>query len=237
LRRIGKLDSERVIDTLLRLGPYGDRFLPWSQGLNLAKVRAAEHGIDLGPLVPMRERRVTTPDKLVELAPRVLADDVGRVKAWIADARARGLVLIGRRHVRSNNSWMHNVHSLTKGPDRSTLLMHPTDAARLDTANGSRVRIASRVGEVTATVEITSDIMPGVVSLPHGFGHGAAADTMRVAGALPGASANAITDDMLLEPLTGTAVLNGVPVRVERLAKTDHVGGTSTAADEATSAE
>jgi anaerobic selenocysteine-containing dehydrogenase len=212
--RLGRLGSERVLDTLLRLGPYGDRFLPWSGGLNLDKVKRAPHGIDLGPLVPMRKERVLTKSGLVELCPGELAADVDRVEQWVS-APATGLSMIGRRHVRSNNSWMHNIRSLVKGPDRATLMMHPLDARRAGLEGAREVRIKGRGGEVTARLEVTSDVMPGTVSLPHGFGHGSVTDTMRVAGAVPGPNANAVTDEYLLDPLTGTAILNGVPVTVE----------------------
>ena len=112
---------------------------------------------------------------------------------------------------------MHNLHSLVKGPSRSGLLMHPLDATRLGIATGVDVRITGRTGSITANVAITDSVAPGVVSLPHGFGHAAAAKTLRAAGALAGANANVITDEERLEPLTGSAILTGVPVTVERI--------------------
>jgi anaerobic selenocysteine-containing dehydrogenase len=215
--RLGRPRSERVIDALLRIGPYGDRFLPFHGGLNLDKLRRAPHGVDLGPLVPMMHERVRTPTGLVDLAPAALVADVPRVERWIDAARGGGLSLIGRRHVRSNNSWMHNVRSLVKGPDRATLQMHPDDAGRLGLEGGAAVRVTSRAGAVTAKLEVTPDVMPGIVSLPHGFGHEAAASTLTIAGAVPGPNANAVTDERMLEPLTSTAILQGVPVTVEAL--------------------
>jgi len=212
--RLGRIGSERAIDALLRMGPYGDRFRPWRGGLNLDKVRRAPHGIDLGPLVPMGRERVRTRDGRVELCPGPLVADVDRVERWIAAPPPERLSMIGRRHVRSNNSWMHNLRSLVKGPDRATLQMHPEDAVRAGLTTGSSVHVTSRAGEVTARLEITADVMPGVVSLPHGFGHAEAAATLRVAGAVPGPNANVVTDEHLLDPITGTAVLNGVPVTV-----------------------
>lgn len=212
LERVGlaaKPSPERVLDLLLRIGPYK---------ISLAKLRAAEHGIDFGALVPMGNERVRTKDGKVVVAPPPLLADVSRIEAWAKRADRPALVLIGRRHLRSNNSWMHNVVSLTKGPSRSSLLMHPLDASARGLAAGARVRVKSRVGAVEANVELTDDVGRGVVSLPHGFGHAAAKDTMRVAGALDGPNMNAITDDQFLEPLTGTAILNGVPVDVERVA-------------------
>lgn len=219
LDRWGNISSERVIDMLLRLGPYGDKFLPFKQGLSLTKLRKEVHGVDLGPPVPGRKSRVQKPGAKVDLAaPDVLAD-LRRVGAEI-DRLAEGLVLIGRRHIRSNNSWMHNCPSLVKGPDRSALFVHPADAEARGMKDGSEARVRSRVGEVTARVRVTDEMMPGVVSLPHGYGHVAAKDTLHVAGALAGANMNALTDDAIVEPLTGSAVLTGVAVCVEAFAVT-----------------
>jgi anaerobic selenocysteine-containing dehydrogenase len=211
-----KLSPERAIDFLLRMGRHGDRFRPFSSGLSLAKLARSPHGIDLGPLIPARKEKVKTADGRVDLAPGRLVAEVPSVERWIERAREPGtLELIGRRHVRSNNSWMHNVTSLTKGPDRTALLMNPEDARRLGVSGGDRVRVKSRTGSVVVRLETTTDVMPGVVSLPHGWGHESAKDTLRVAGGQPGANANALTDDLLVEPVLGTAVLNGVPVTVE----------------------
>ncbi len=207
---------ELILDLAIRFGPHGDRFVN-PRGLNLKKVRRAPHGIDLGPLTPCAGERVRTKDGRVDVAPAVLMADVPRLDAWIEEMRAREtpLVLIGRRHLRTNNSWMHNVRSLVKGPDRATLLVHVEDARRLKLAAGQLVKVTSRVGSVTAPVTPTEDIMPGVVSLPHGYGHASAKDTMKISGATPGPNVNALTDDMLVEPVLGTAILNGVPVTVE----------------------
>ncbi|MDI3285218.1 molybdopterin-dependent oxidoreductase [Polyangium sp. 15x6] len=212
---LNKLGADGLLDVLLRMGPYGDRFLPFGKGLNLEKLKKAEHGLDLGPLRPMFRERVRTKTGKVRLAPPEILADVPRLERFLDEVAAAGLVLIGRRHMRNNNSWMHNVPSLVKGPDRSMLLVHPTDAERLGLSSGARVRVRSRVGEVVVGMAVTEDVMPGVVSLPHGHGHAAAADTLRVAAGVPGANANAITDDLDVEPLTGTAILNGVPVTLE----------------------
>jgi anaerobic selenocysteine-containing dehydrogenase len=220
LLKLGSPGSDRVIDLLLRTGPRGDRFLPWSKGLNLKKVRAAPHGIDLGPLEPMRQTRVRTPHGLVELAPPMLLSDADRVEAWLSATGRGELLLIGRRHLRSNNSWMHNVQSLVKGPDRATLMMHRDDAGRLGLREAAEVTLTSRRGSVKAKLAVTEDMMPGVVSMPHGFGHAAAAATMRVAGGVEGPNVNAIMDEESLEPLTGTAVLSGVPVTVKEAVQT-----------------
>jgi anaerobic selenocysteine-containing dehydrogenase len=211
-----RVSPDRIIDLAIRLGPRGDRF-GLGSGLNLAAVKAAPHGLDLGPLEPRLDKIIRTPSKKVELMPTRLVDDLPRLERWIDERSAArtGLVLIGRRQLRTNNSWMHNCPSLVKGPDRSGLLMHPDDAGRLGLATGQDVRVASRTGSVKIRVEVSDTIMPGVVSLPHGFGHQAAKDTMHVAGALPGVNVNDLTDDAMVEPVCGTAVLNGVPVSVE----------------------
>jgi anaerobic selenocysteine-containing dehydrogenase len=213
-----RLDPDRVIDLAMRIGPRGDRFVPGHPGLNLKKVKAAPHGIDLGALeAGQLPRKLHTRSKKVELAPAPLLDDTPRLERWV-EARSNGgtppLVLIGRRQLRTNNSWMHNAPSLAKGPDRSSLLIHPDDAARLGVTDGARVRVTSRAGAVEVKAHVSDEIMPGVVSIPHGFGHQQAAATMRVAGALAGANVNTLTDDALVEPVLGTAILNGVPVEV-----------------------
>jgi anaerobic selenocysteine-containing dehydrogenase len=125
------------------------------------------------------------------------------------------LLLIGRRQLRSNNSWMHNCHRLVRGKQRCTLLMHPEDAVRLGLEDGRIVAIRSRVGRIEAPLELSDEIMPGVVSLPHGWGHDRQGTRLSVAGQHPGASANDITDEQQVDPLIGTAVLNGVPVLIE----------------------
>ena len=211
-----KLTPDRLLDLMLRSGRRGDKFLPFSSGLSLKKLARHPHGLDLGPLEPARDRKVRTPDGRVELAPEVLVREVASVERWVDEVRAPGaLVLIGRRDVRSNNSWMHNVRSLTKGPDRTTLLVNPLDAARLGLSSGQPVRVRSRVGSVVVTSKTSDEVMPGVVSLPHGWGHQVSKDSLQIAGEQPGASANALTDELLVEPVLGTAVLNGVPVTLE----------------------
>jgi anaerobic selenocysteine-containing dehydrogenase len=184
------------------------------RGLSLEELASHPHGIDLGPLRPQREERVRFADRRVRLAPRVLVDELPRVEQWL-DAARSGLVLIGRRHLRSNNSWMHNLRSLTKGPSRTQLLIHPLDAAERGIADESQVRVSSRSGAVEATARLTDELARGVVSLPHGFGH--RAGVLPVASALEGPNMNALTDDGAVDPLLGTAVLSGVPVDVERI--------------------
>jgi anaerobic selenocysteine-containing dehydrogenase len=202
-----RLTPDRVVDTLLRVGRYR---------LSLARVQKATHGIDLGPLQPQWERTVRTTSGKVELAPALLVDDVARVNDWLARHAddGQGLLLIGRRDLRSNNSWLHNVRSLVKGSDRTALYMSPADATSRGLGDGDTVRVASRKGTVTARLSVSDVMMPGVVSLPHGWGHAASADSLRVAGPLGGPNLNALTDEDVVDPLTGTAALNGVPVEV-----------------------
>jgi anaerobic selenocysteine-containing dehydrogenase len=202
---LARPSPDRVLDLMLRTGPYR---------LSVEKLREAEHGIDLGPLVPMRHHRVRHPGGMVDLAPPELVADLARVGTWIDNQVCGGLVLIGRRHLRSNNSWMHNAPSLVRGPDRSSLMMNPEDASARGLKTGDRVRMESRAGAVEVRLEVTPKVRPGVVSLPHGFGHAVASDTLRVAGTVAGANMNAVTDDAFVEPLTGTAVLSGVPASV-----------------------
>ncbi len=213
-----KASAELLLDLLLRFGPYGDKLNPLSGGLSLKKLKKAPHGIDLGPLRPSRDERVTHEGGLVDLAPAPLLQDAQRLDAWLAE-KAPPLLLIGRRSLRTNNSWMHNCQSLVKGKDRATLLMNPADAARLGLATGKAVKITSRVGSVVAPLEVSDELRPGVVSLPHGYGHqelpreGPGAQL--IAQQTPGPNVNALTDDLLLEPVIGTAILCGVPVQVE----------------------
>jgi len=212
---------ERLLDLMLRCGPYGDRFDDAAEGLSLAKLRAAPHGVDLGPLRPRLPEMLGTEDGRIDLAPELLLGDLPRLRE-ACGARAEGggtkpFLLIGRRQVRSNNSWMHNVPALAKGRDRCTLQLAEDDAARLGLRTGDRARVRSRVGAVEAPVEVTRDLMPGVVSLPHGFGHQAPDARMEVAARKPGVNANALTDEQALDVLSGNAVLNGVPVEVEPL--------------------
>lgn len=174
---------------------------------------AHPHGIDLGPLEPRIPDNLTTASGHIELAPPSVIEDLDRVAEGM-DVRADGIVLVGRRHLRTNNSWMHNVPMLTKGRELCTLHVHPDDAARLGLADGGEARVTSRVGSVVAPVEVTDDIAPGVVSLPHGFGHDLPGVVQEVAQRRPGVNSNVLTDERDLDPLSGTAVLNGIPVEV-----------------------
>lgn len=204
---------ERLIDFLLRVGPYGDAFGGNPGGLTLAALEAAPNGIDLGPLQPRIPEVLRTPSGKVELAPEPILADVSRLRT-VLDRPTPEMVLIGRRELRSNNSWMHNLPALMKGPDGCTLLVHPTDAARLGLTDGALARITSAAGSVAAPVQVTDAIMPGVVSLPHGWGHRQPGTRQSVAQHHAGVSANRLVPDDAVEPLSGNAIQNAVPVQV-----------------------
>ncbi len=210
----GGIGPERVVEMLLRVGPYGDGFGRNPDGLTLERLKAQPHGIDLGPLEPRLDQVLNTESGKIELAPQLMLDDVERL-ASRARAGGNGLLLIGRRDLRSTNSFTHNLPALVKGPDRCTLHIHPSDADRLRIEPGSRARVSSRVGTVEAPVEITTDLMPGVVSLPHGWGHDADGTRLRTASEHAGVNTNLLTDDQLYDTASGTAVLFGTPVEIE----------------------
>ncbi|WP_329246694.1 molybdopterin oxidoreductase family protein [Streptomyces sp. NBC_01478] len=212
----GDTGPERRLDMMLRLGPYGDGFGVRPDGLSLEKLLAHPHGIDLGPLASRLPQPLKTRSGKVELLPRPIVDDLPRLRQAMDD-RADGLVLVGRRHLRSNNSWMHNVPALTGGTNRCTLHIHPDDAERLGVVDGAPVRVKGAGGEVTAPAEITDGLRRGVVSLPHGWGHDRPGTRMSHAAADPGVNVNQLLDGSLLDPLSGNAVLNGVPVEVAAL--------------------
>ncbi len=207
---------ERMLDFYLRSGPHGDGFGAKPGGVTLAKLEANPHGLDLGPLTPRLPEALRTPSGKIELAPSVLLADVERLQRWLSQVQPGQLVLIGRRDLRSNNSWMHNLPVLVKGKPRCTLRMHSADAAHLGLIDGEMVTIASRTGQVEAPLEITDNMMPGVVSLPHGWGHNLPGVQLRVAAASAGVNCNLLADEALLDPLSGNAVLNGIPVTVSK---------------------
>jgi anaerobic selenocysteine-containing dehydrogenase len=213
---------ERILDLGLRFGPYGARFNPFSKGLTLRKLKRAVHGIDLGPLRSCLPRRLRTADRRIELAPEVLVKDLERVQAKFMecggnpDLSSNGhLLLIGRRQLRSNNSWMHNSQRLLRGKPQCTILMHPTDAAHRDLKSGQTVSVRSRVGRVEVPVEISEEMMPGVVSIPHGWGHDRLRVQLEVAQQHAGESINDLTDNLAIDALCGTAAFNGTLVEVE----------------------
>ncbi len=215
------MSPERVIETGFALGPYGLR--RGLRALTLGKVKRAKHGIDLGPLEPRLPGALLTRGKRLRLAPERLVEEAGRLEQLASEREAAltdgyDLVLIGRRQLRSNNSWMHNSRRLMKGSDRCTALLHPDDALARRLSDGDRVRVSSRVGSIELPVEVSDEIRRGVVSIPHGFGHGRDGVGWRTAAAHPGASVNDITDPAVVDRVTGNAAFNAVPVRVEGVA-------------------
>jgi anaerobic selenocysteine-containing dehydrogenase len=223
-----RVGPERMLDLMLRTGPYGDGFGARDGGpqLTLEKLEAAPHGIDLGPLAPRLPEALRTASGMIELAPEPIMDDVARLRTALAapvngngngnghGTNGDGLVLIGRRQLRSNNSWMHNLPVLVKGKPRCTLHVHPDDAARLALIDGEEASVRSRTGTVTAQVEVTDAIMPGVVSLPHGWGHDRAGAVQRVAAGNAGTNSNVLADEQIIDVPSGNAVLNGIPVEL-----------------------
>lgn len=201
----------RMIDLGLRAGLYGDAT---EHKLSLETLRDHPHGLDLGALKPNLQPRLKTANQRIQAAPAVILADLARFSAMQAPQQAGELLLIGRRHVRSNNSWMHNYHRLVKGKPRHQLLMHPDDLSSRGLTDGQWVRVSSRVGVVEVQVLGSVEMMPGVVSLPHGWGHARPGVQMSIASEQPGVSANDLTDEHQLDALSGNAVLNGVPVHV-----------------------
>ena len=210
----GRRGPERMLDFMLRTGPFGDGFGADPDGTSLDDLLAQPHGRDFGALVARIPEILRTPSGRIELAPEPLVADLARLEVAADELASRGMVLVGRRHLRSNNSWMHNVKVLVNGAQRCTLQVHPHDAASLGLVDGAAATITSRVGSVNAPVEVTESIRPGVVSLPHGWGHDVPGTQMRVAAEHAGVNSNVLSDDKAIDPLSGTSVLNGIPVEV-----------------------
>lgn len=209
---------QRMAALALRSGRHGDRLLPWRRGLNRRQLEAAPHGIDLGPLETGAARRIFHADRRVRLDAPPLLGAVRELAARTGETPAAGeLLLIGRRDIRTNNSWMHNVQAMVAGRERCTLLVHPDDARRAGVSDGALALLESRVHSGPVSVQVSDEMRPGVVSLPHGWGHADAAPWQRVASRRPGVSANDWTDDQVVESVVGQSVLNGVPVRLHRL--------------------
>jgi len=204
---------ERVLDLQLRTGPWGDAYGADPAGLTLAALKARPNGIDMGALAPRLGEVLRTPSGRVELAPPYVVADVARLEARLA-RRDAGFVLVSRRHVRSNNSWMHNVPSLVSGRERCTLLIHPEDAARAGLVDGARARVRSKAGELVAPVEVSDEMMRGVVSLPHGWGHDKPEIRLAVASRHAGVCNNVLAPGELVDVPSGNAVVNGIPVEV-----------------------
>lgn len=224
LRLLGQFaTAERVVDLALRAGPYGLLGRGPFRGLDIGKVKRSRHGIDLGPLEPRLPRVLRTPAKRVRLAPERMLREAAKLEQLAAD-RATALrdgydmILVGRRQLRSNNSWMHNSARLMKGADRCTALLHPDDATARALTHGQRVRVTSAVGAIELPLEVSDEMRPGVVSIPHGFGHHRERVGWTLAAKKAGVSVNDITDPARVDRLSGNAAFNAVPVRVESAA-------------------
>lgn len=204
---------ERMLDLTLRTGPFGDQYGKNPGGLTLDLLKANPNGIDFGPMVPQLPDILGTSDKKIRLAPQYLLDDLPRLAARM-ERPAEPLVLVSRRHLRSNNTWLHNVPALMKGKDRCTLLIHPDDAARCGVADNDIVTVKSEAGEIKVPVEVTEAIKPGVVSMPHGWGHGKPGTRMSVANSSPGANTNVLSPPTFVDEPSGNGVLNGIPVTI-----------------------
>ena len=233
-RALLAMPPERLLAAALRAGPHGLR--KGRAGLSLARLKAAPHGLDLGPLEPRLPARLGSANRRIALVPELYLADLPRLEARMAAwSRPRPddapLTLIGRRSLRSNNSWLHNSARMVKGKPRCTLLMHSRDATARGLVDGDAARLRSAAGEIVVPIELTDDIMPGVISLPHGWGHDRAGTRMAVASAHAGASVNDVTDAGFVDELTGTAALFGLAVTVERVAVRTAV--TPAATDEA----
>jgi anaerobic selenocysteine-containing dehydrogenase len=204
---------ERFLDLMIRTSARGDGFGSDSGGWSLERLQSHEHGVDLGPLESRIPEMLTTPSGMVELAPEPIIEDLRRLSDRMG-TRPEGLVLIGRRELRSNNSWLHNIEVLVKWRNRCTLRLNPDDASRLSLIDGGMARVRSSVGEVAVEVEINDEMMAGVVSLPYGWGHDLEGARLGTASKHPGVNTNILTDRSTIDPLSGNAVLNGIAVEV-----------------------
>lgn len=214
------LGPDAQLDFMLRSGPYGGG-LNLLKGLSLRQLKNQPHGIDLGPLKPSLPKSLKTKDKQIELHRDFFMADLSRVEQRFFSNESvisdKPFSLIGRRHVRSNNSWLHNSKRLVKGKNRCTVMIHPYDASALNIDNAQVVKVESRVGQIELQAEITEEVMQGVVSIPHGFGHNKSGTGWKVAEAHAGVSVNDLSDEMQIDELSGNAVLNGVPVSIQTI--------------------
>ena len=232
-RRVGwRWRPDSTVDLLLRLGPHGDRFRPWSQGLNLKKLKAAPHGIDLGPLVPGIAHRVVHRERQMRLDAKALMAAIDELAASLDQPPATDdLLLIGRRELRTNNSWMHNMPGLVSGRARCVLLVHPQDAERAGVRDGETAILENHMHQGEVPLRVSDEMRPGVVSLPHGWGHAESARWQHTAGASPGVSINDWTDDQSVESVVGQSILNGVRVRLRPKANAERSAPAAQAAE------
>lgn len=220
---LGKLSHwqggpERMLDAMLRNGPYGDGFDDTAEGLSLSKIIERNECVDLGPMQPQLPQGLCTPDNRIDLMHEIFVNDLPRLRAAFDSSEVAGpndMLLIGRRHIRDMNTWLHNLTPYVRGKNRCTLKVHPDDAARIGLRDGGNARVSSRVGSAEVPVEVSDEIMPGVVSLPHGFGHRYREVQQSIATSiLPGVSCNDLIDDEVLDVASGTSVVNGAAVQV-----------------------
>ncbi len=208
------IGPDRQVDLALRVGPYGDGFGSNPDGLTLQKLIETPNGIDFGPLEPRMPEALRTPSGKIEMAPPEILSDLPRLKAGLDRKDVTTFMLIGRRDVRTNNSWLHNLPLLAKGPAKCTMQIHPEDADRLGLNDGAMASVQGKSGAVEVVAERTEDIMRGVICIPHGFGHNQQGSNLSVASAQPGVNSNLLADDSVIDPLSGNAILNGIPVSV-----------------------
>ncbi|MEW6267689.1 MAG: molybdopterin dinucleotide binding domain-containing protein [Thermodesulfobacteriota bacterium] len=233
LQLFGRDVSPRwILDAMIRTGPFGDRYLPWRDGLSLARLAEHPHGIELGELrTGVLREKLLTRDRKVHLEHEEISRELARLDETLAagtgpwhEDGAYPFRLVGRRDNRSNNSWLHNVPHLMRGERCRRLRIHPQDATRLGLADGERARVKSRIGAVEVEVRVSDEMMPGVVSLPHGRGEGFTTNR-RLVRESTGPNCNALIDHRAIEPLAGMALLNGFPVAVERVAPRARAAG------------
>lgn len=211
-----KFGPEWLLDLGIRIGEYGSlkSLFKWN-GLTLSKVKKQVHGVDLGPLKPRFPKRLFTSDKKIDLAPSIFIDDLKRVISNVAQSNANGsLTLIGRRQLRSNNSWMHNCPSLMSGRDRFLILMNPLDAQKKSIADGQKVRVKTSNAQIELEAKLSTEMMPGVISIPHGWGHEGKDTQQKIALENKGGNLNALGDDLAIDPVSGNADLHIRNVKV-----------------------
>lgn len=212
-----RLGPAARLDLLLRSGPYGGK-LNVLKGLSLAKLKRHPHGIDLGPLQAELPDALFHPDRRIHLHPEFFLADLTRLEQhFFSQPQDHAMVLIGRRDLRSHNSWLHNSRRLVKGKPRCVALLNPLDAQRIGLDGSGRIAVSSRTGRIEIDAASSDDIMPGVISIPHGWGHTKPGTQWSTAQAHPGVSVNQLTDEMQLDELSGNTALNGVPVQVSSL--------------------
>lgn len=218
---------DRILDLAIRTGPFGDRFGCVADGLTLDSFRDKPDGVIVGPAIPRAHEGFETASGKIDLTPALILSDLPRLERALV-ANDPSLVLVSRRHLRSLNSWMHNIDTLVKGKDRCTLQMHGIDAAAHGLAAGDLVALTSASGQIIVPLEIDDDIRPGVVSMPHGWGHGAPQTQLGIANAHAGANTNILSPGTMVDAISGNAVLNGIPVQVRKVhpQPVEHIGAT-----------